>query len=118
MAGLKPLQVVVYPFLDMSSPHLCDCFKIVREPRYPIILRNVKASGKFTPAFTESVEDCFPIYSIGVILTREIELHFCVWGINWLIGVKVLSFQLVIYHKQCTKRKPSVDHQYHSCQVR
>ena len=50
MGGLEPVQVLMYPFLDMSSPHLCDCLKITRESRNPIILRHIEPVGKLIPA--------------------------------------------------------------------
>jgi hypothetical protein len=118
MASFESLQVLTYPFLDMSGPHLCDCFKVARESRNPITFRNVKPGGEFTPALAQSMEDSFSSCSIEAILTGKIELHLCIWGTNWLIGVKVLGFQLVINHGQSQKCKPSVDHQYHSYQVR
>jgi len=87
MAGLEPLQVLVYPFLDMGGPHLCDCLKIARESRNPVTLRGVKPARRSIPGLTQRIEGSFPIHSIGTTVSREIELHPCIWSVNRLIGV-------------------------------
>lgn len=92
MTGLEPLQVLIYPFLDMGSPLLCDCLKITREPSNPVTFRDIGSGGKFFPAFAQGIEHSFPFHRIGAGLSRKVELHFCIQGINWLIGVKILSF--------------------------
>jgi hypothetical protein len=92
MTSLEPFQVLVYPFLDMSGPHLCDYLQVVREPRNPGTLKGSEPARKPIPALAQGTEDSFPICSIGATVSREIELHHCVWSINWLIGVKVLKY--------------------------
>ena len=91
MTGLEPIQILVDPFMDMSSPHLCDCLKMTRQPRNPVTLRGIESVRKFTPTLTQGTEGSFPIHSIGVTVPREIELNPCVWGINRLICVKILN---------------------------
>ena len=91
MTSLEPLQVLVYPFLDMSSPHLCDCLKMTRQSSNPVTLRGIKPDREFTPALTQGMEDNFPIHNTGTTAPREVELSSCIWSINWFICVKVLS---------------------------
>ena len=79
----------------MSSPHLCDCLKITGETRNPVTLRGIEPTRKFTPALTQGTENSFPICIIGATMVRDIELDPCIWGINWLICVKVLNCWLV-----------------------